>query len=142
MYLKSPYPDPPPLPDVNCEYIFFKRPDQAEWPNFTAHIDPETDERIMWRDFLARVEDLATGLGTSVSEGGLGLRREDGHVIGILGENSSVSVPTLRPCKQANPDRMVSPFRNISRWFTAVYILRHRSLCCHRMRHRSSSSTP
>lgn len=40
MYIKSLYPDPPQLPNVNAHYIFFKRPDQAEWPNFTVHVDP------------------------------------------------------------------------------------------------------
>ena len=36
--------------------------------------------------------DLATGLGASVNEGGLGIRAKDNEMIGIMGENSSVSL--------------------------------------------------
>ena len=95
MYLKSPYPDVPPQPNVNAHYIFFNRPGQADWPNFTVHIDVETGEEIMYDDFLERIRDLATGLGASVNEGGLGIRAEDNEMIGIMGENSSVSAEPL-----------------------------------------------
>jgi acyl-CoA synthetase (AMP-forming)/AMP-acid ligase II len=91
MYLKSQYPDVPPQPNVNAHHFFFHRPDQADWPNFTVHIDVETGEEIMYDDFLERIRDLATGLGASVSQGGLGIRAENKEMIGILGENSSVS---------------------------------------------------
>ena len=92
MYLKSPYPDVPPQPTVNAHYFFFNRPDQANWPNFTAHIDVETGEEILYDDFLERIRDLATGLGASVDQGGLGIRAENKEMIGIMGENSSVSL--------------------------------------------------
>ena len=91
MYLKSHYPDVPPQPSVNAHYFFFHRPDQAGWPNFTTHIDVETGEEIMYDDFLERIRDLATGLGAPISQGGLGISAEDQEMIGIMGENSSVS---------------------------------------------------
>ena len=46
----------------------------------------------MYYDFLERIRDLATGLGASVSQGGLGIAAEDKERIGIMGENSSVSL--------------------------------------------------
>ena len=49
----------------------------------------------MYDDFLERIRDLATGLGASVDQGGLGIRAEDKEMIGIMGENSSVSVKNL-----------------------------------------------
>ena len=91
MYLKSLYPDVPPQPNINAHYFFFNRPGQANWPNFTAHIDVETGEEIMYHDFLELIRDLATGLGASVDQGGLGIRAEDKEMIGIMGDNSSVS---------------------------------------------------
>lgn len=90
MYLKSPYPDPPALPEVNSHYLFFKRPDQAQWPDYTLHIDATTGERRKYREFVKRVEDLATALGAPVSQGGLGLSAEDGEIIGIVSENCMV----------------------------------------------------
>lgn len=92
MYLKSPFPEPPPLPEANVHHIFFKRPDQDEWPDYTVHIDVETDERIMYSEFTSRIQDLATGLGAPLHQGGMGLRAEDGEIVGIIAENSSVSV--------------------------------------------------
>jgi hypothetical protein len=47
----------------------------------------------MYDDFLERIRDLATGLGASVDEGGLGI--EDTEMIGIMGENSSVSLKSF-----------------------------------------------
>ena len=92
MYITSPYPDVPPLPNVNAHNFFFKRPAQTDWPNYNVHIDVETGERIMYHDFLERIRDLATGLGTPMSQGGLGIRAEDKEMVGIMGENSSVSL--------------------------------------------------
>lgn len=111
MYIKSPYPEPPPLPDVNAHYIFFKRPDQAEWPNFTVHIDPATDARVMYNDYVRNIEDLSTGLAAPASDGGLGLEGWEAgvgadevakpgqtgkEIVGIISENSSVSATTAK----------------------------------------------
>ncbi|KAF8157900.1 hypothetical protein B0H34DRAFT_706636 [Crassisporium funariophilum] len=119
MYLKSPYPDPPPLPEVNAHYIFFKRPDQAEWPDFTCHIDAQTGERLMYRDYTERIQDFATGLGAPVSEGGLGLRAEDGEIVGVMSENSSEYITLVHSCMQ-----ITVPFALISSYSTA-FELKH-----------------
>jgi hypothetical protein len=91
-YLKSPYPDVPPPPNVNAHYFFFKRPAQADWPDFTIHIDVQTGEKIMYSDFVERIQDMATGIGAPVSQGGLGIEAEDKEMVGMMGENSSVSI--------------------------------------------------
>jgi hypothetical protein len=92
MYLKSLYPDVLSQPNVNAHYFLFNQPGQADWPNFTIHIDVKTGEEVMYYDFLERIRDLATGLGASADQGGLGIRAEDKEMIGIMGENSSVSI--------------------------------------------------
>jgi hypothetical protein len=91
MYLKSPFPAPPTLPEANVHHIFFKRPEQTQWPDFIVHIDVETEERITYRGFTAHIQDLATGLGAPLYQGGMGLRAENGEIVGIMAENSSVS---------------------------------------------------
>ncbi|KAF8887153.1 hypothetical protein BD779DRAFT_1672909 [Infundibulicybe gibba] len=89
MHIKSPYPDVPPLPEMNAHHFFFNRPDQAEWPDYTIHIDPVTGFKRTYREFLERVYDGATALGAPVSAGGLGLRGGDGgEMIGIMSENA------------------------------------------------------
>lgn len=95
MYIKSPYPDPPPLPDVNAHYLFFKRPDQAEWDDYTLHVDPQTGRKRTYRQFFARIQDLATIMGAPIAQGGLGMRAEDGEIVGIMSENCSVSIHSL-----------------------------------------------
>jgi acyl-CoA synthetase (AMP-forming)/AMP-acid ligase II len=92
MYLKSPFPDPPALPEVNAHHIFFNRSDQPEWPDYVIHVDVETEERIMYREFTARIQHLATGLGAPLHQGGMDLRAQDGEIVGIIAENSSVSI--------------------------------------------------
>ena len=46
----------------------------------------------MYHDYLELIRDLATGFGASVDQGGLGIRAEDKEMIGIMGDNSSVSL--------------------------------------------------
>ena len=91
MPLKSLYPDIPQLPVGNAHDIILRRPDQAGWPNFTLHVDASTGRMQTYHGFLERVYDGATALGTDVSQGGLGLRAEDGEIIGILSENCMVN---------------------------------------------------
>jgi len=119
MYLKSPYPDVPPQPNVNAHYYFFNRPGQAEWPNYTVHIDVETGEEIMYDDFLERIRDLATGLGASVDQGGLGIRAEDNEMIGIMGENSSEYITLVHASI-----RLAIPFAPIS-FYSTPFELKH-----------------
>jgi hypothetical protein len=90
MLLKSPFPDPPTFPEVNAHNIFFNRPDQAQWPNFTFHIDAKTGKRVMYHEFYANVKYLATALGAAPSQGGLSFHEENGDIIGVMMENSSV----------------------------------------------------
>ena len=116
MYLKSHYPDVPPQPNINAHYFFFNRPEQADWPNFTVHVDVQTGEEVMYDDFLERIRDLATGLGAPLSKGGLGIRAEDKEMIGIMGENSSVSL--IFPVY--NTLILNSAYRNTSPWCMLV----------------------
>jgi hypothetical protein len=90
MYLKSPYPEPSALPEVNSHYLFFERPDQEQWPDYTLHIDVMTGQRRKYKEFVKRVEDLATTLGAPTFQGGLGLKAEDGEIIGIVSDNCMV----------------------------------------------------
>ncbi|TFK34780.1 hypothetical protein BDQ12DRAFT_715112 [Crucibulum laeve] len=111
MYLKSPYPDPPPLPEVNAHYLFFKRPDQDQWPDYTLHIDPVTGYKRSYREFVARVQYGATALGAPVADGGLGLRAEDGDIVGIMSENSMDYITIVQSCIMiATPFALISSY--------------------------------
>ena len=136
MYLKSPYPDVPPQPNVNAHHFFFNRPSQTNWSNFVVHIDVETGEELMYYDFLERIRDLTTGIGAPVDQGGLGIRSEDKEMIGIMGENSSVSLKNLSFCMLNSVGiqeyitlvhaciRLATPFAPISSYSTP-FELRH-----------------
>jgi hypothetical protein len=93
MYLKSPYPDVPPVPEINVHHLLFHRPDQAEWKDYTLFIDVKTGKRRTFREFVERVQHGMTALGAPVVQGGLGVgTREDGEMIGIMSQNSMVRV--------------------------------------------------
>jgi hypothetical protein len=66
MYVKSPYPDVPPTPDMNVHHLVFHRPEQAEWKDYTLHIDAETGERRTFREFVNRVQLGMNALGAPV----------------------------------------------------------------------------
>jgi len=87
MHIKSLFPDPPKVPQSNVHHLLFNRPDQKEWPDYTLFVDVATDQRRSFREFVERVRDGATALGADVVQGGLGIRPEDGEVVGILSEN-------------------------------------------------------
>ncbi|KAF9267794.1 acetyl-CoA synthetase-like protein [Marasmius fiardii PR-910] len=86
MHHKSFFLTPPPPSDINAHDVFFNRPDQAEWPDFTFHIDALTEKKRTYKEFVARTKASITALGSPVSEGGLGF--ENGEMIGIMSENS------------------------------------------------------
>jgi hypothetical protein len=91
MYVKSPYLDVPQMPERNVHHLFFHRPGQAEWKDYTLYIDVETGKRQTFRQFLDRVQLGMTALGASVGQGGLGLGTwKDGEMIGIIDQNSMV----------------------------------------------------
>jgi hypothetical protein len=87
MHLKSMYPPIPPPGDQNVHDFIFRRPDVAEWPDFTAQIDATTGKKRSFREFLERVYDGATALGAQEV---LGLRAEDNEIVGILSDNCLV----------------------------------------------------
>lgn len=71
----------------NVHNHLFNRPEQKLWPNYTAYIDYDTQERRSYYQFLERTHDAVTGMGTDVSLGGLGLGAEGPEMVGILSEN-------------------------------------------------------
>jgi acyl-CoA synthetase (AMP-forming)/AMP-acid ligase II len=87
MYHKSLFPDLPKVPESNVHHLIFNRPDQREWPDYTLFVNIATGQRRSFREFVERVRDGATALGADVSQGGLGLRPENGDTVGILSEN-------------------------------------------------------
>ena len=91
MYLKSPFPDVPSSPEMNVYHMFFHRPEQAAWKDYTLHIDAKTGKRRTFREFLQRAQLGMTALGTPVTDGGLGLGTwEVPELIGIMSHNSMV----------------------------------------------------
>jgi len=91
MYLKSLYPDIPPTPEMNVHNLFFQRPEQAQWKDYTLHINAKTGKRRTFGEFLNRMRLAMTALGAPVAGGGLGLgTQEDGEMIGIMSQNSMV----------------------------------------------------
>ncbi|KAG2362830.1 hypothetical protein BDR07DRAFT_1357078 [Suillus spraguei] len=87
MYHKSLFPDVPKVPESNVHHLVFNRPDQQEWPDYTLFVNMTTGQRRSFREFVERVRDGATALGADVTQGGLGLRPENGELVGILSEN-------------------------------------------------------
>lgn len=89
VYLKSPYPQPPPVQDRNVHHFMFNAPGQAQLPDHPLYIDALTGRERTWYQFRDLVYDGATAIGTPVSEGGLGL---DGSrdIVGILSHNCLV----------------------------------------------------
>ncbi|OAX31624.1 acetyl-CoA synthetase-like protein [Rhizopogon vinicolor AM-OR11-026] len=75
------------VPESNIHHLLFNRPDQKEWPDYTAFVDVATGQRRSFWEFVERVRDGATALGADVAQGGLGIRPENGEVVGILSEN-------------------------------------------------------
>ncbi|EGN93819.1 hypothetical protein SERLA73DRAFT_144812, partial [Serpula lacrymans var. lacrymans S7.3] len=63
------------------------RPDQKDWPNYTAYINAATGQRRTIKEFVERIRDGATALGADSQQGGLGLHPDNGEIIGILSEN-------------------------------------------------------
>lgn len=87
MYYKSLFPDPPKIPESNLHHFFFDRPEQQDWPDYTLFVNAATGQQRSFREFVERVRDGATALGTDMTQGGLGLRPENGELVGILSEN-------------------------------------------------------
>ncbi|KAG0708431.1 hypothetical protein DFH29DRAFT_870960 [Suillus ampliporus] len=90
MYYRSP--DLPTVPEPNIHDFLFNRPEQQDWSDYTLYF---TGQRRSFREFVDRVRDGATALGADVAQGGLGLRPENGEIVGILSENcpAVITVP-------------------------------------------------
>ncbi|KAG9315981.1 acetyl-CoA synthetase-like protein [Chiua virens] len=80
MYHKSLFPPLPKVPPQNIHNILLNRPEQADWPDYTLHIDALTG---VTRSFPMS------------SLGGLGIRLGNGELVGVLSENSMDYVALL-----------------------------------------------
>ncbi|KAG1818632.1 uncharacterized protein BJ212DRAFT_1346462 [Suillus subaureus] len=87
MYYRSLFPDLPEVPESNVHNLILNRPDQQEWPDYTLFVNVATGQRRSFKQFVERVRDGATALGADVAQGGLGLRPENGELVGILSDN-------------------------------------------------------
>lgn len=87
MYYKSLFPEIPKVPESNVHHLLFNRPDQQDWPDYTLFVNVATGQRLSFLEFVDRVRDGATAIGADVTQGGLGLRPENGEFVGILSEN-------------------------------------------------------
>lgn len=113
----SPYPPLPPIPAVNAHHLLLGRPEQDGWEDFALYVDPgsgevddegkastesdngyrtknasQTDKTITFHAFRQRVAVAATVLARQLEEMGVGMRAEPRPIVGILSENSVVSV--------------------------------------------------
>ncbi|KAF8349611.1 hypothetical protein F5887DRAFT_1235645, partial [Amanita rubescens] len=109
MHIQSVYPEIPPLSETNAHYTLLRRPDQAEWPDFTLHIDAPTGKTRTFHEFAERVQYAATALGAPVSQGGLGLSPENGDIVGIISHNCLDYITLIHACLYiATPFALIS----------------------------------
>ncbi|KAH7885512.1 hypothetical protein F5I97DRAFT_1810218 [Phlebopus sp. FC_14] len=87
MYHKSLFPPPPNFSEQNVHHLLLNRPEQESWPDYTFQVNALTDEKRSFREFIERVRDGATALGSDTGHGGLGISPEKGEIVGILSEN-------------------------------------------------------
>lgn len=90
MHHKSLYPPLPQIPPQNVHNILFNRPDQADWPDYPLQVNALTRVSRSFREFLETVRDGATAMHSDVKLGGLGIRAENGELVGVLSENTMV----------------------------------------------------
>ncbi|KAG1882795.1 hypothetical protein F4604DRAFT_1678288 [Suillus subluteus] len=87
MYYRSLFPNLPEVAQSNVHNLVLNRPDQREWPDYTLFVNVATGQQRSFKQFVERVRDGATALGVDVAQGGLGLRPENGELVGILSDN-------------------------------------------------------
>ncbi|KAG6336875.1 hypothetical protein ID866_2201 [Astraeus odoratus] len=75
------------MPEQNIHHFLLDREDQKSWSDFIFQVDVISGQQRLFREFLERVRDGATALGTDPEHGGLGIRRENDELVGILSEN-------------------------------------------------------
>ncbi|CAK5283949.1 unnamed protein product [Mycena citricolor] len=91
MYLKSPFPALPTLPEMNYYHAMFGRPDQAsavDWPDYTVQIEARTGRKRTFKQLRERIAWGATALGGKVEDGGLALSGGGDEIVALLGDNS------------------------------------------------------
>ncbi|PFH48605.1 hypothetical protein AMATHDRAFT_49379 [Amanita thiersii Skay4041] len=111
MYLKSMYPDVPPLPPGNVHNLCLRQPAQDDWPDYTVQIELKTGKTRSFREFVQRVDYAATALGASVDKGGLGLSAENNDIIGIMSENCMDYATFVQACLAiATPFALISSY--------------------------------
>jgi acyl-CoA synthetase (AMP-forming)/AMP-acid ligase II len=123
--LKSMFVEPPaPSLDQNIHNIVFNKPGQEDWEDYTLYIDAQTGRKRTYYQFLDRVLDGATALGSPVEQGGLGLGLkgggvDSGEMIGILSENC-LDFPALVHSLLA----ITTPFALVS-FYSTPFELKH-----------------
>jgi hypothetical protein len=96
MYLKSKFPQPPPVPNENAFYRTFGRPQDPQPADFLIHVDAITGKRRSYYELKQVIHDGNTALGSPESSGGLGLNAEARHMVGIYSHNCMVGARA--PC--------------------------------------------
>lgn len=94
VHLKSLYPQPPPVPDLNIHQGLFNAPGQADLPNYLVQVDISTGRERRWFEFRDLVYDGMTALAAPASAGGLGLDPAK-DIVGIFSHNCLVR-PSLK----------------------------------------------
>ncbi|KAF9072347.1 hypothetical protein BDP27DRAFT_1320771 [Rhodocollybia butyracea] len=90
MHIQSFFREPPPAQDLNVHNIFFGRADQAQWPEYTIHIDLETDKKRSFKELTERIKDTLAAFHSPLKNGGMEFGTEGSEeMIGIMSENSS-----------------------------------------------------
>lgn len=112
VYLKSPFPPIPAIPDRNVHEILVEPPNGIPPADFTLHIDAVTGKTRTYTQFKRAVELGSTALGAPVADGGLGLSADAGHMVGLYSSNCMVRLPSLAAKAEIFQTRM---FRNIPR---------------------------
>jgi len=82
----------PPVPDIslpNAHHLFFNRPDQAEWEDYTIYVDALTGKARRWHEFKDRVKRGATAFGNPDL-----FPYTENEIVGIISENC-VEYPVL-----------------------------------------------
>ena len=89
MYYKSPYPDPPSLPDTNIHDFVFSGPGQTEPEDRLQFIEPLAGRKWYRDEVRERIHDCTTALVTPHADGGLGLAPE-GEMVAVMSTNCVV----------------------------------------------------
>ena len=91
MYIKSSFPGHDKIPDCNAYEALWNRREQAGWPDdLILHIEGVSGRKRTYQEFRTCAVLAATTLGTPVSDGSPGVQNENGEIIAIASDSSSV----------------------------------------------------